>query len=573
MRHWLKRFGFAVCAVSFGFLGWFFVRPILASCPTPQYVGSCIDQHENIPSEMIQLFSLLEASNYRDRDLVRPIFRSDSDFGHTMAQFRLQGIWSVYPQIYEAQDVFRFFLGRGEYAGGTWGIDAAANEYFHKSAHELSAHEQIFLLTAYLNPDFHNPYLHPEEFQRSYTFVSRLADRYNIFERKTHSVILSSEDWLNQYYTTDFFMIKNEGARSTMPHTFDIHSEIDSFLRQFDSSALKNTHILVGNIETGKMEALVSNDISAIFARANPKDMIRPFVYAEAFAQGMYPQTTIAIDQFLIEGKEDLMYDDRSFLYEADTSYDITLATGFAQKDTSVLVQLIDFIGIESVPDLFAQYGLRDSFRPLFSGDGKYQDGVANFFQIFKGFSLLAADGEYFEYTWSEDSSFQDWYGEDSENLLSIESVAQVVPSWSTQMLDSLMDESKDGSFLRYSGTFGKEGWHMRFAYNDQYVIGILLPEEETVFAARLEESFFDSFAEKASSSQYASHGFTKLDFCWDKTCEKVFFPPVGTPLVVSLTPDRIKYENAPDMIEEDRFRMEYLVEYMDDTTTQNEHF
>jgi monofunctional biosynthetic peptidoglycan transglycosylase len=57
------------------------------------------------------------------------------------------------------------YLNIAEWGDGIYGIEAAAQRYFHKSANQLNSHEAALLATALPNPILRNP-ARPTSLQR-----------------------------------------------------------------------------------------------------------------------------------------------------------------------------------------------------------------------------------------------------------------------------------------------------------------------------------------------------------------------------------------------------------------------
>jgi monofunctional biosynthetic peptidoglycan transglycosylase len=60
---------------------------------------------------------------------------------------------------------FEIYLNIAEWGDGIYGIEAAAERYFHKSASQLNPHEAALLATALPNPILRNP-ARPTSLQR-----------------------------------------------------------------------------------------------------------------------------------------------------------------------------------------------------------------------------------------------------------------------------------------------------------------------------------------------------------------------------------------------------------------------
>lgn len=71
----------------------------------------------------------------------------------------------VLGKLWPKRRVLEVYLNIAEWGDGTFGIEAAARRYFHKSASALDAHEGALLATALPNPFKRDP-AHPTGFQR-----------------------------------------------------------------------------------------------------------------------------------------------------------------------------------------------------------------------------------------------------------------------------------------------------------------------------------------------------------------------------------------------------------------------
>ena len=63
---------------------------------------------------------------------------------------------------YSKEEILEFYLNHVYFGHGAYGIEAAANTYFGKSAKDLTLAESAMLAGVIQNPYKHSPILHPE---------------------------------------------------------------------------------------------------------------------------------------------------------------------------------------------------------------------------------------------------------------------------------------------------------------------------------------------------------------------------------------------------------------------------
>lgn len=239
---------------------------------------------------------------------------------------------------YSKDEILNFYLNQIPYGSNSYGIEAAAQTYFNKSAKELNLTEAIYLTALPKAPSYYSPYgNHGDELKaRANYILDRLYDLkyiskkdYNEAEKTTvdfvtqksriiapHFVIFIRE-YLNEKYGEDFVEKSGLKVTTTLDHDLQIIAErvVKEGAERNEIYNAKNAALAAINPETGEILAMVGSkdyfgkpepdgcdagkncefdpNVNIATRLRQPGSSFKPFVYATAITNGYTPGTVI----------------------------------------------------------------------------------------------------------------------------------------------------------------------------------------------------------------------------------------------------------------------------------------
>ncbi|MEM8954759.1 MAG: transglycosylase domain-containing protein [Verrucomicrobiota bacterium] len=347
--------------------------------------------------------------------------------------------------------IMEFYLNRIYFGGGFYGVNAAAQGYFGKAASELLPEESATIVGLIKSPNRLSPLRNPEGSKdtRNLVFL-RMRDEKMIsndeFEQlrnlplKTNPGTSATTQESYVYEQVRKQVIEQIGSEKAQKGGFQIYTTIDSRIQETaENSILKHLALLeqrpgyehqtyadyqellyqLGDVEpkdrpaptylqgaalmidnkTGAVIAMVggrdyhdSEFNRTIQARRQPGTAFKPFVYATAFSQGLWPGSTVVdkpIDnrRVMIGGTEGILGE---WGVERDGNVhegDITARRALAQSKVAATVRVGEAAGLGAVIATAAKAGIESpmrEFNATFLGASElFMDEFCRAFTIF----------------------------------------------------------------------------------------------------------------------------------------------------------------------------------------------
>ncbi|MBI2446336.1 MAG: PBP1A family penicillin-binding protein [Parcubacteria group bacterium] len=239
---------------------------------------------------------------------------------------------------YSKDEILNFYLNQIPYGSNSYGIEAAAQTYFNKSAKELSITEAVYLAALPKAPSYYSPYgNHGNELKtRANYILSRLYDlKYitkkdydkvkettaNFVDQKSSIIaphfIMFVREHLNEKYGEDF--VEKSGLKVTTTIDLNLQKIAEDVVKEgVDRNKIynaKNAALTAIDPETGQILAMVGSkdyfgksepdgcesgqncefdpNVNVTISLRQPGSAFKPFVYATAITNGYTPQTVI----------------------------------------------------------------------------------------------------------------------------------------------------------------------------------------------------------------------------------------------------------------------------------------
>ena len=228
-------------------------------------------------------------------------------------------------RIYSKDEILQMYFNEAPYGGPAWGIEAASETYFGKSAHNLTLAESTFLAGLPVSPTEFSPYGSRPELAkaRQQQVLERMVkDKYITKPEadETFSEELALLPRSNQIKAPHFVMFVRDllsqkyGPRVVSQGGLKIYTTLDLELQEKTEEIVKNEISNLSNLrvtngaamitdtQTGEILAMVGSkdyhepifgNFNVTTALRQPGSSIKPITYATAFKKGFSPANTI----------------------------------------------------------------------------------------------------------------------------------------------------------------------------------------------------------------------------------------------------------------------------------------
>ena len=326
---------------------------------------------------------------------------------------------------YPKHDILSMYLNLIFYGNRSYGIEAAARTYFHKSAADLTLSESALLAGIPQLPTDYNPSLNPELAKRRQAYVldqmlklgyitvaerdAAARDWPRIYpEREGDGTVLDHPhfvQYVREYLDENFSQgVDPDDPTDDVDFTrggFDIYTTIDSTLQdraeeiirtQVDSQltfyGASNAAAVVMVPYTGEVLAMVGSkdfnqldiegQVNIATSMQQPGSAIKPIVYAAAFEQGWHPGTVVLDAPFRRDtpgatdpatGLPDPFYEPQNYLRTFNGA--VTVRTSLSNSLNIPAIKAVDYAGgPEAIVDIARRMGIVHEPRTL---DGELQ--------------------------------------------------------------------------------------------------------------------------------------------------------------------------------------------------------
>ncbi len=239
-------------------------------------------------------------------------------------------------QTMSKDQILYTYLNDNPYGGEIYGVEEASLYYFNKHAKELNLTEAAYLAAIPKNPPLYSPYIGKMDAleQRKNLVLQRMYETGVIDEKelesaknvkvafvkkednasKAHHFVFYIRDYLEKQYGPEFL---TQGLSVTTTLDYEVQKEVQDIAKNYITQYIKsgerltkgidnsklNTSVVVLDTETGQILAMVGsrdyNDpnidgkYNVATALRQPGSSIKPIVYAQAFENGLDPETFV----------------------------------------------------------------------------------------------------------------------------------------------------------------------------------------------------------------------------------------------------------------------------------------
>ena len=291
-----------------------------------------------------------------------------------------------YEKEHSKHEILEQYLNTVYFGANAYGAEAAARTYFDKHASDLTLADSAMLAGIVNLPGAYDPFSDPESAKARRNVVLDQMLIYGHITKKEHDKAVAQDLNLSRgriQYENDneYFLnaVRTElaeqyGNDAVYEGGLKIYTTLDPELQEMANTAVDE----IINPEAGDPSAaLVSIDpaTGAVRAMVGGSDFkqvkfnlatqahrqagssFKPFVYAEALAQGISPETMYVskhLDIDMGRYEKDYEVDNYDFIHRGP----ITLERALADSDNTVFVQLALDLGLENVVDMIHELGI-----------------------------------------------------------------------------------------------------------------------------------------------------------------------------------------------------------------------
>lgn len=297
--------------------------------------------------------------------------------------------------IYPKDKIFELYLNQVPYGGNAYGIEAASQLYFNKSAKDLSLAEAAYLASLLKSPTYLSPYgLHRDRLDARQQWVLNRLKELNwvpaeevekaknekvkfakpTFGLKAPHFVMYIRDYLSQRYGEDY---ESMGLKVITSLDWRLQTIAEETVAKYSKINQEKVHatnmgMLMEDPKTGQILAMVGShdyfdlenegNFNVTLAQRQPGSAFKPFVYAAAFKKGFLP-TTVVYDL-----KTNFSTDPNNPYFP--NNYDlkfrgpVTLREALAQSLNVPSVKVLYLTGIDNAINVARSFGITTLTKP-----------------------------------------------------------------------------------------------------------------------------------------------------------------------------------------------------------------
>src|ERR687885_119662 len=291
-----------------------------------------------------------------------------------------------YEEEHSKKEILEQYLNTVYFGANAYGAEAAAKTYFNKSADDLTLPESALLAGIINLPGLYDPFSDPEAAKERRNVVLDRMLEYGYITKEQHDKAVKADLALSRGRIehengNEYFLdaVRRELAREygndmVYEGGLKIHTTLDPHLQELANNAVDSTvnpeardpsaALVSVDPATGAVRAMVGgSDFDkvkfnlATQAHRQAGSSFKPFVLAEALAQGISPETMYVSKHLSIDMgaySEPYVVDNYDYIQRGP----ITLERALADSDNTVFVQLALDLGLQKVVEMANKLGI-----------------------------------------------------------------------------------------------------------------------------------------------------------------------------------------------------------------------
>ncbi|WP_416147814.1 transglycosylase domain-containing protein [Salipaludibacillus sp. HK11] len=297
---------------------------------------------------------------------------------------------------YSKKDILEGYLNTIYYGHGAYGIEAASNLYFQKSAEDLSYSEAAVLAGIPKGPSVYSPLLNEDlSLERQGIVLHSMTEAGYIsedeqIEYKSEQLTFSGDQSMDGKRVAPYFQ---DAVRHQLTEEYNIdpsvivgggltiHTTLDPQMQkqaeEIIANEMKGDHELeiafaAMDPRTGKVKTLVGGKNyqespynRAVQAGRQPGSTMKPFLYYAALEHGLRPNSMLKSEETTFiydEGRQD--YSPGNFNQRYADDY-ITMLQALAVSDNIFAMKTHFLLGFEDLQETAAQFGIKSYLKAV----------------------------------------------------------------------------------------------------------------------------------------------------------------------------------------------------------------
>lgn len=291
------------------------------------------------------------------------------------------------------EEILNLYINQIYLGHGTYGIEAAAQGYFGKSARQLTLPEAAMLAGLPKAPNYYSPFNNFERARarQAYVLERMFEDGYITKQDRDRALItpvvlrpLRPKEKIAPYFTEQVrrYIMEKYGSEVLYKEGLEIYTTLNIEAQRAANEALERGlrelearerfekgsvqgAIVVMEMKTGAIKAMVggrdfqkSEFNRAVQSRRLPGSAFKPFIYAAAFDRGLTP-THVIVDEpveYPDPSSPDGWWRPKNF--DGKFNGPTTLRTALVQSRNIVTVKLLNEIGVDYAAQYAANLGI-----------------------------------------------------------------------------------------------------------------------------------------------------------------------------------------------------------------------
>jgi len=333
--------------------------------------------------------------------------------------------------LYSKDQILEFYLNQIPYGSNIYGIESATQNYFHKSAKDLTLTEAAILASLPKAPSYYSPWgNHLKELEERKNYIlDRLVSLKSIDQKtadqakvekakifppsagliKAPHFVLTVKDYLINRYGED--LVERGGLKVITTLDWNLQQIAERVVKE---GAERNAELYQGgnaalvaeDSKTGQILTLVgSKDYFDIKNEGNfnvatqglrqPGSALKPFVYLLAFQKGYPPQTQIFDVQTEFDTTGDPVHSYAPLNFDDKFRGPISFQEALAQSINVLGVKVLYLVGVDDVIKTLHHFGI----STLSEGKNQYGlslvlgGGAIKLIDLVKAYSVLSQEG------------------------------------------------------------------------------------------------------------------------------------------------------------------------------------
>ncbi len=312
------------------------------------------------------------------QQLAKNVFLTQERTYRRKLQEMMLALWIE--RSFSKDEILEKYMNRVYFGGGNWGLEAASQHYFGKSAKDMEMAEAALLTALLKAPNRYNPVQSRRAAEtRTETVLNLMRDQGIITEAQWYMAteqpinVKAPEDRDSAHYFADWIWPEVEARIGTPAADLVIRTTLDKSIQDkavaaaaqhLDPKRNANEVAIITIAGDGGVRALVggtsysgSEFNRAVQAERQPGSAFKPFVYLAAFEKGLTPWD-------MREDKPVTIGDWEPKNFTEKFRGPVTVEAALALSINTVAVTLSEEIGRDRVIETAAAHGLRD-LQPL----------------------------------------------------------------------------------------------------------------------------------------------------------------------------------------------------------------